>query len=219
MWLNIILIKAKSSKFTGMFLATLLLVVVTAPCAKARSKGAEQAAAREAIGILKKACELLWKTATDQIDPCKTRAMAALLDENRLRDNEASRLLVASERDLEVCSKELEGLNPEDSNARSGHVTPPSAIAPSQSAQPNEAAKALMKQACDVVWPIGTPHQLQRCNIRVMAAALTNDNRPRGSVLTSLLMESAQNLQVCTEALEARKAANTSPNPPDEIDR
>jgi hypothetical protein len=58
---------------------------------------------------LKKACEAVWKTGTPyQVERCTRRAMAALGDENRLRDNELKRLLHQSERELKACSAELE---------------------------------------------------------------------------------------------------------------
>ncbi|TDI46126.1 MAG: hypothetical protein E2P02_05815 [Acidobacteria bacterium] len=105
-------------KFTGMFLATLLLVVMTVPSAKARSEGAEQGEAADAIVHLKKACEVVWTRGTTyQIDRCTRRAMAALGDENRLRDNELKRMLMQSDRELETCSDALEELKAEGSNA------------------------------------------------------------------------------------------------------
>ncbi len=105
-------------KFTGMFLATLLMVVVTVPSAGARAKAAEQAEAVDAVAHLKKACEAVWKSGTAyQIDRCTRRAMAALGDENRLRDNELKRMLVQSDRELEVCSDALEKLKAEASSS------------------------------------------------------------------------------------------------------
>ena len=98
-------------KATGMFLATLLIVVVTVPAAPAQTE------ATDAMEHLKKACKAVWKTGTAyQIDRCTRRAMAALGDENRLRDNELKRMLIQSDRDLESCSEKLEKLRDEASN-------------------------------------------------------------------------------------------------------
>ena len=58
-------------KFSGTFLATLLMVLVTMPSAKARSEGAEQAEAADAMMHVKKACEVVWQRGTAyQIDRC-----------------------------------------------------------------------------------------------------------------------------------------------------
>ena len=57
---------------------------------------------------LRKACEAVWTNATEsQIDRCTKRAMAAMADENRLRDNELKRLLIDSEQELKTCKQEL----------------------------------------------------------------------------------------------------------------
>ncbi len=108
-------------KFTGMFLATLLMVVVTVPSAEARSKEAEQAEAVDAVAHLKKACEVVWKSGTAyQIDRCTRRAMAALGEENRLRDNELKRMLIQSDRELETCSDALEELIKAEASSSEG---------------------------------------------------------------------------------------------------
>lgn len=60
--------------------------------------------ASQAEAHIRKACELVWpETNPRQIELCTTRAMAALVDENQLRDNELKRLLMDSERELERC--------------------------------------------------------------------------------------------------------------------
>lgn len=57
---------------------------------------------------LRKACELIWENSTPyKIEHCTKRAMAALGDEDRLRDNELKRLLIASERELDRCEEAL----------------------------------------------------------------------------------------------------------------
>jgi len=67
--------------------------------------------ASEAAAHLRKACEVVWSNATDyQLEQCTKRAMAAMADENRLRDNELKRLLISSERELETCKQELNEL-------------------------------------------------------------------------------------------------------------
>ena len=99
-------------KFTWMFLSTLLIAVVAAPCVHAQTE------ASNAIELLERACKAVWKTGTTfQIDRCTRRAMAALGDENRLRDNELKRMLMQSDRDLVVCSDKLEKLEDEASGA------------------------------------------------------------------------------------------------------
>jgi hypothetical protein len=62
----------------------------------------------EAEHHLRKACGIVWASATPyKIQQCTRRAMAALGDENRLRDNELKRLLIASEQELQTCEQEL----------------------------------------------------------------------------------------------------------------
>ena len=57
---------------------------------------------------LRRACEVVWTNATEyQIERCTKRAMAAMGNENRLRDKELKRLLMSSERELETCKQEL----------------------------------------------------------------------------------------------------------------
>ena len=68
--------------------------------------------ASEAEVHLRKACEVVWSGASDyQIDRCTKRTMAAMGDENRLRDNELKRMLMSSERELETCKEELTELS------------------------------------------------------------------------------------------------------------
>lgn len=84
-----------------------LLAVLTILLAAATPSGSANKAS-EAEVHLRKACEVVWTDATDyQIDRCTKRAMAAMGDENRLRDNELKRLLMSSERELETCKQEL----------------------------------------------------------------------------------------------------------------
>ena len=90
------------------------LVVILAPTLKRP----EQAEAADAIVLLKKACEVVWKSGTAyQIDRCTRRVMAALGDENRQRDNELKRMLIQSDRELETCSDALEKLKAEASSS------------------------------------------------------------------------------------------------------
>jgi hypothetical protein len=84
-----------------------MLVALSVVLATASPTGAVNKAS-EAESHLRKACEVVWTHATDyQIERCTKRAMAALGDENRLRDNELKRLLMSSERELETCKQEL----------------------------------------------------------------------------------------------------------------
>jgi len=60
---------------------------------------------------IKIACETVWENASIyKINMCTKRGMAAMAEENRLRDNELKRLLLKSERDLEICMEELNGI-------------------------------------------------------------------------------------------------------------
>ena len=87
---------------TPALLAVLTVVLATATPSNSSNKAAE------AEVHLRMACEVVWTDATDyQIDRCTKRAMAAMGDENRLRDNELKRLLMSSERELETCKQEL----------------------------------------------------------------------------------------------------------------
>ena len=87
---------------TGAILAALVMVFATATPSGSGNK------ASEAEVHLRKACAVVWTGATDyQIERCTKRAMAAMADENRLRDNELKRLLMSSERELETCKQEL----------------------------------------------------------------------------------------------------------------
>jgi len=89
-------------RVTGTILAAVVVVMATAAPSGSGNK------ASEAEVHLRKACELVW-TNTDvyQIDRCTKRAMGAMGDVNRLRDNELKRLLMSSERELETCKQEL----------------------------------------------------------------------------------------------------------------
>lgn len=91
---------------------TMLAVFTVILAAAAPSHSGNKAS--EAESHLRKACELVWTNATDyKVDRCTRRAMAALGDENRLRDNELKRLLVSSQRELQTCKQELfEALGP-----------------------------------------------------------------------------------------------------------
>ncbi len=71
----------------------LVLLVALAPV---------QDEALRAEKLLRQACEVVWEDATPYvIDRCTKRAMAALGDNDRLRDNELKRLLIDCERELE----------------------------------------------------------------------------------------------------------------------
>ena len=86
----------------GTILAACVMVMATAAPSGSGNK------ASEAEVHLRKACELVWTNAdVYQIDRCTGRAMSAMGDENRLRDNELKRLLMSSERELESCKQEL----------------------------------------------------------------------------------------------------------------
>ena len=89
------------------FLFTLLLLTAATTTPAAAPAGA-QAEAAEAERLLRQDCEVVWASAAPyRIDQCTRRAMAALADENRLRDNELKRMLITSERELEECNAEL----------------------------------------------------------------------------------------------------------------
>jgi hypothetical protein len=89
-------------RVTGTILAALAVVMVTATPSGSGNK------ASEAEVHLRKACELVWTNAdVYQIERCTKRAMSAMGDTNRLRDNELKRLLMSSERELETCTQEL----------------------------------------------------------------------------------------------------------------
>ena len=66
----------------------------------------------EVEGHLRDACELTWKSSrqptTLAVERCVKRAMSAMSDESRLRDNELKRLLMASERELLACRDRIE---------------------------------------------------------------------------------------------------------------
>lgn len=98
---------------------TIIVTVFVATIAVAASYRAEvraQSQAAQAEQHLRKACELVWAgTSPYKVDHCTKRAMAAMGDENRLRDNELKRMLIASERELETCTQALAG-------ARGGHA-------------------------------------------------------------------------------------------------
>ena len=86
----------------GAILAAFVVVIATATPSGSGNK------ASEAEVHLRRACEVVWTNATEyQIERCTKRAMAAMGDENRLRDNELKRLLMSSERELETCKREL----------------------------------------------------------------------------------------------------------------
>lgn len=81
-----------------------VFVVVMAAATTSRSESKTARAAEH----LRKACELIWENATSyKIEHCTKRAMAALGEEDRLRDNELKRLLIASERELDRCQAAL----------------------------------------------------------------------------------------------------------------
>jgi len=92
----------RAVRVTGAILAAFVVVMATATPSGSGNK------ASEAEVHLRKACELVWTNAHEfQIERCTRRAMAAMGDENRLRDNELKRLLMSSERELETCKQEL----------------------------------------------------------------------------------------------------------------
>ncbi len=92
----------RALRVTGAILAAFVVVIATATPSGSGNK------ASEAEVHLRKACEVVWTAATgSQIESCTRRAMAAMGDENRLRDNELKRLLMSSERELETCKQEL----------------------------------------------------------------------------------------------------------------
>ncbi len=87
---------------TGAILAAFVVVIATATPSASGNK------ASEAEVLLRKACEVVWtNTSAYQMERCTKRAMAAMGDENRLRDNELKRLLMSSERELETCKQDL----------------------------------------------------------------------------------------------------------------
>ena len=92
----------RALRVTGAILAAFVVVIATATPSGSGNK------ASEAEVHLRRACEVVWTNATEyQIERCTKRAMGAMGDENRLRDNELKRLLMSSERELETCKQEL----------------------------------------------------------------------------------------------------------------
>ncbi len=92
----------RAVRVMGTILAAIVVVIATATPSGSGNK------ASEAEVHLRKACEVVWTNAdVYQIDRCTKRAMSAMGDENRLRDNELKRLLMSSERELETCKQEL----------------------------------------------------------------------------------------------------------------
>ena len=92
----------RAVRVIGTILAAFVVVIATATPSGSGNK------ASEAEAHLRKACEVVWTNAdVHQIERCTRRAMAAMGDENRLRDNELKRLLMSSERELETCKQEL----------------------------------------------------------------------------------------------------------------
>ncbi|HXV60138.1 MAG TPA: hypothetical protein VEK15_05550, partial [Vicinamibacteria bacterium] len=62
----------------------------------------------EALGHLRRACEIIWANAEpSEIEQCTKRAMAAMGHDDLLRDNELKRLLIDSDRELESCREAL----------------------------------------------------------------------------------------------------------------
>lgn len=94
--------RAVRVRVMGTILAAFAVVMATAAPSGSGNK------ASEAEAHLRKACELVWTNAdVYQIDRCTKRAMSAMGDTNRLRDNELKRLLMSSERELETCKQDL----------------------------------------------------------------------------------------------------------------
>ena len=92
----------RAVRVTGSILAAFAVVIATATPSGSGNQ------ATEAVVHLRKACEVVWTNADEyQIERCTRRAMAAMGDDNRLRDNELKRLLMSSERELETCKQEL----------------------------------------------------------------------------------------------------------------
>jgi len=88
--------------------ATLCLLVLAS--AVAEPTGTQSSTAK-ALAQVRKACELVWANAAPyQIRRCTERAMAALGEDERLRDNELKRMLIESENELEACRAELADL-------------------------------------------------------------------------------------------------------------
>jgi hypothetical protein len=84
------------------------LLVVAAAVAEPTGTASSTAKAMEQV---RKACELVWTNAAAyQIQRCTERAMAALGEDERLRDNELKRMLIESEKELEACRAELADL-------------------------------------------------------------------------------------------------------------
>ena len=94
--------RAVRVRVSGAILTAFVVVIATTTPSGSGNK------ASEAEVHLRRACEVVWTNATNsQIERCTRRAMAAMGDENRLRDNELKRLLMSSERELETCKQEL----------------------------------------------------------------------------------------------------------------
>lgn len=92
-------------RHSAAFLLPLFIAAATA-----EPTGMESTTAR-AEEHVRKACEVVWMNAAAyQVQRCTERAMAALGEDDRLRDNELKRMLIESEKDLESCQAELDGL-------------------------------------------------------------------------------------------------------------
>lgn len=83
----------------GAFVLGFLAAAVVAASGSATSLAQEH---------VRKACELIWAEAAPyQIQRCTERAMAALGEDERLRYGELTRMLIASDTELESCKAEL----------------------------------------------------------------------------------------------------------------
>ncbi len=92
-------------KVTGVIALALTLLAVAAVSSTSPSSTAR------AEQHLRQACEIVWSSEKpQQIERCTRRAMAALGNDDRLRDNELKRMLVDSEHELEACRVELAAL-------------------------------------------------------------------------------------------------------------
>ena len=102
-------------RFLIFFSCVAMVVISTAAILRSNDK------ASGAEVHLRKACEIVWSANTpgesrgtqNQVEWCVNRAMSAMGNENRLRDNELKRLLMSSERELDTCKEQLEKINEE----------------------------------------------------------------------------------------------------------
>lgn len=105
--------RAVKTNIVTVFVATLTAATFYRAEARTQAEPEVRAESRaaQAEHHLREACELVWAGAAPyKIDQCTKRTMGAMGDENRLRDNELKRMLIASEQELQTCTQALAGV-------------------------------------------------------------------------------------------------------------